>query len=65
MIVVAPDNAVSAPYRIIARDLISSDSQMIHPQDDLAHSRSLIRHDPIKLAAAVIEVLSERVHVEG
>ncbi|MBI2048574.1 MAG: YvcK family protein [Parcubacteria group bacterium] len=51
------------PYRVIARDFISTDSQMIHPHDELGHTRSYIRHDPIKLAAAVIEVLSQTARV--
>ncbi len=62
MIVECSTRAEGDPYRIVARDLISYDSLMIHPQD-AEHGRSLIRHDPIKLAAAVIEILSETVKV--
>lgn len=65
MVVDCTVRSESEPYRIIARDLISGDSQMIHPHDEIGHSRSYIRHDPIKLAAAVIEVLSEQTHVQG
>ena len=62
VIVECAERTEGDPYRVIARDLISHDSLMIHPQD-AEHASSLIRHDPIKLAAAVIEVLSEKVAV--
>ena len=65
MVVECPTNTEGEPYRVIARDLISIDSQMIHPHDEIGHSRSYIRHDPIKLAAVVIEVLSEQTHVQA
>jgi len=58
MVVDCSARGESDPYRVIARDLVSYDSQMIHPQD-IEHGRSLIRHDSIKLAAAIIEILSE------
>ena len=63
MIVGLAPSKEGSPYRVIARDLISSDSQMIHPHDEAGLSRSYIRHDSIKLAAAVIEVLAEKVRV--
>jgi len=59
MIVECVERTEKDLYRVIAHDMMSLDSQMLNPHDALDHSRSLIRHDPIKLAAAVIEVLSE------
>ena len=64
MVVEYTARADTDPYRVVARDLISIDSQMIHPQDEIGHLRSFIRHDPIKLAAVVMEVLTEKTHVE-
>ncbi len=56
MIVSCEENSTSShPYKVIARDLVSFESPIFHPQDTLNKGRSLIRHDPIKLAAAVLE----------
>ena len=57
MIVVCADEKENGPYRMLARDLVSLESPFVNPNDILARDRSFIRHDPIKLAAAVLEVM--------
>lgn len=52
------------PYHVIARDLVSLETPVVHPQDALDKARSFIRHDSIKLAAAVLEVVGTAVHIE-
>jgi uncharacterized cofD-like protein len=59
MVVECTEHAEKDPYRVVAHDMMSLDSQVLNPHDALAGSRSLIRHNPIKLAAAVMEILSE------
>ncbi len=64
MVVVCTEKRDSEPYHILARELVSDESPFLNPSDVLSRDRSFIRHDPIKLAAAVMEVLGTSAHVQ-
>lgn len=58
MVVLCEENREREPYRVLARELVSVESPFLNPSDVLARDRSFIRHDPIKLAAAILEVVA-------
>lgn len=64
MIVACDEKRSAEPYRVIAHELVSVDSPFLNPSDILARDRSFIRHDPIKLAAAVLEAIGDATVVQ-
>lgn len=50
----------AAGYIPVAKNLLSHEPVQVSPDDHLAYKRSTIRHDPAKVAAALMEIYSAR-----
>jgi uncharacterized cofD-like protein len=51
----------AASYKTIGKDFLSSEAVEVDPDDALGSTRSLIRHDPLKVALCILKIYGETV----